>query len=393
MRIAILGGGYAGVTLARRLERRLPDDVDSVLVDETGTHVIRHELHRLIRRPALEDDLEIPLRDILDRTTVRMGRVTDVDTDRNEVRLADGDAVTYDVGAVCLGAEPTFFGMDDVAEHATPMWKFGDALDVRADFYDVLDRGGTAVVGGAGLTGIQVAGELAAFAEEEGTPVDDGDGDSDSEGPRIVLLEQRPAVAPGFREDFQRAVRGTLEDYGVTIRTDTTVAGASAAAIETVDGEPIEYDQFVWAGGIRGPDALGGDRRTVRSDLRLDGDTFVLGDAAQVVDAEGRGVPASAQAAIREGRAVAANIERLVERADDPPGGFAPRLPPFTFEAAGWVVSVGDEAVAQVGPTVLTGPPAKAVKTTVGAGYRTTIGELREAAARVTEDFGPDVAP
>lgn len=389
MRIAILGGGYAGVTLARRLERRLPNPVDLVLVDDTGTHVVRHELHRLIRRPSLEGDLEIPLRDILDRTSIRQARVTDVHAGRNEVHLADGDRIEYDVGAVCLGAEPTFFGMDDVAEHATPLWTLENAREVRADFLDVLDRGGTTAIGGAGLTGIQVAGELAALVEAEGDSV--ADSASADDDPRIVLLEQESAVAPGFRKDFQRAVRSALEDYGVEVRTETTVTGASADDIETADGDPIEYDQFVWTGGIRGPDAMNGERRSVRKDLRLEGRTFVLGDAAQVVDADGQGVPASAQAAIREARAVAANVERLVDHAEDPPGSFDPRLEPFTFEPAGWLVSVGDEAVAQVGPTVLTGPPAKAVKATVGAGYRSSIGGLRDAADRVTEDLGPDV--
>jgi NADH dehydrogenase len=280
--------------------------------------------------------------------------------------------------------------MDDVADHATPLWRLEDAREVRADFLDVLDRGGKTVVGGAGLTGIQVAGELAALADEEGEGWGIDSTESDDDGPRIVLLEQRPTVAPGFREDFQRAVGTALADYGVEIRTETTVTGASADAIETADGDPIAYDQFVWTGGIRGPDAIGSQRRTVRKDLRLEGRTFVLGDAAQVVDAEGQGVPASAQAAIREARAVATNVERLVAHADDPPGSFEPRLEPFTFEPAGWLVSVGDEAVAQVGPTVLTGKAAKTVKATVGAGYRSSIGGLREAADRMTDDLGLD---
>ena len=386
MRIAILGGGYAGVTLARRLERRLSNAVDLLLVDDTGTHVVRHELHRLIRKPSLEDDLEIPLRDILHRTSIRTGRVTDVDTERDEIHLAGGERIEYDIGAVCLGAEPTYFGMDDVAEYATPLWNLENARDVRAEFLDVLQDDGTTVVGGAGLTGIQVAGELAALAEEKREESESAESD---DGPRIVLLEQRPAVAPGFREDFQRAVRSALEDYGVEIRTGTTVTGASADAIEAEDGDPIEYDQFVWTGGIRGPDAMGGERRTVRKDLRIEGRTFVLGDAAQVVDAEGQGVPASAQAAIREARAVAANVERIVDHADDPPGSFEPRLEPFTFESAGWVVSIGDGAVAQVGPTILTGPPAKAVKATVGAGYRSSLGGLRDGADRMTGELDP----
>jgi NADH dehydrogenase len=386
MNVAIFGGGYAGVTLARRLERRLPDAVDLVLVDETGTHVVRHELHRLLRRPSLGDDLEIPLHDLLDRTSIREARVTAVDPDRNVAALADGDTLEYDVGAVCLGAETTYFGMDDVAEHAAAMWTLEDALAVREAFLEVLDRDGTFVVGGAGLTGIQVAGELAALAEAEAKAEAETE-TVDDRRPRIVLLEQQSAVAPGFRDDFQAAVRSALEEYGVDVRTEATVTGATADRIEVAESDPIDYDGFVWTGGISGPGALGGQRRPVRSTLRLDGDTFVLGDAAQVVDAEGRAVPASAQAAIREAEAVAGNVERLVDHADDPPGSFAPRLEPFTFEPAGWMVSVGDEAVAQVGPTVLTGPAAKTIKATVGAGYRSSIGSLREAADRLSDEF------
>ena len=380
MNVAIFGGGYAGVTLARRLERRLPDAVDLVLVDETGTHVVRHELHRLLRRPSLSEDLEIPLQDLLERPSIREARVTAVDPERRVAELADGDTIEYDVGAVCLGAETTYFGMDDVAQHATPMWTLDDALAVRETFLEVLDRNGTFVVGGAGLTGIQVAGELAALAEAETDTAGD-------RGPRILLLEQQSAVAPGFRDDFQTAVRSALEDYGVEVRTEATVTGATADRIEIAESEPIDYDGVVWTGGITGPEALDGQRRRVRSTLCLDGDTFVLGDAAQVVDAEGRAVPASAQAAIREAEAVAGNVERLVDHADDPPGSFAPRLEPFTFEPAGWMVSVGDEAVAQVGPTVLTGPAAKTIKATVGAGYRSSIGGLREAADRLSDEF------
>lgn len=387
MRIAILGGGYAGLTLARRLERRLPNTVDLVLVDDTASHVVRHELHRLIRRPGLEDDLEIPLRDLLDRTTIKKARVTTVDVNRKRVHLEHDDPLEYDIGAVCLGAEPRYFGLADVAEHATPLWTMEGARAVRSDFLDVLDNGGTAVVGGAGFTGIQVAGELAALVAENELPGNES-GNRDA---RIVLLEQRSVVAPGFRRDFQEAIRSALESAEVEIRTDTTITGASAEAIQIRDGDSIEYDQLVWAGGIRGPEAMGGDRRTVRSDLRLDGQTFVIGDAGQVVDADGQAVPASAQAAIREARAVATNVERLVDHATDRTATFEPRLEPFTFDPAGWLVSVGDEAVAQVGPTVLTGAPAKAVKATVGAGYQSVIGDVRNATKRVADDLGPGV--
>jgi len=110
---------------------------------------------------------------------------------------------------------------------------------------------------------------------------------------------------------FQAAVREELNREGVEVRTGVTVEQATESAVEAAD-LVVPYDLFVWTGGIRGSDALGGERVDVRADLTLDDHTLAVGDAARVVDAEGRAVPASAQAAVREAKVAARNVERLV---------------------------------------------------------------------------------
>ncbi len=373
MRVVVLGAGYAGLLVARSLEDRLPEDVDLVVVDEYDAHLVQHELHRVLRRPALADELTVSLDDLLDRAEFRQGRVERVDPDDRRVTFADGDHLDYDVAAVCLGATTEYHGLEGVAEHATPFKRLRHARAVRERFLDVVDSGGTAVVGGAGLSGIQVAGELAAVVEEE-----------DADDVTVRLVERMDAVAPGFPENFQSAVHDELDRTGVAVETGVRVEGADADAVHTTDGE-IPYDQFVWTGGIRGPDALCGERTEVTSTLALDDRTFVVGDAARVVDAEGRAVPASAQAAVREAKTAAVNVARVVEgeRGDDV---FRPRLDRFTFDSRGWLVSVGDGAVAQVGPTVLTGSAAKTVKAGVGASYLASAGALRDALDLVREE-------
>jgi len=377
MRIAILGAGYAGLTLARKLERTVPDDVELVVVERTGTHLVQHEVHRVIRRPSLADDIEVPLAAVLDRAEIREAEVDDVDPEAGAVEFADGETLDYDYAAVCLGAETAFYDLPGVEEHATALKSIPDAERIRAEFLDALDAGGRVVVGGAGLSGVQVAGELAAFADEE----DAGDEVT------VTLLEQFDSVAPAFPENFQRAVREALEARGVEIRTGTAVAAATDGAIELESGERLAYDQFVWTGGIRGPSALDGERPEVRNTLQVSDSTFVVGDAARVVDADGEPVPASAQSAVREARAVAGNIGRLVDHDREGDGMFDPRLEPFAFDSPGWLVSVGDGAVAQVGPTVVTGRAAKALKTTVGAGYLSSVGAVRNAAELVEEEL------
>lgn len=374
MRLLVLGAGYAGVTLARRLESNLPQSVELVVLDDSDAHLVQHEVHRVIRRPGVADAIRVPLADLFDRAEPRVARVERLDRDAREVHLGGGGSLSYDYAAVCLGAETAYYGLPGVEEHSLPLKRVEDALAIREA---VLDAEGEAriVVGGAGLSGVQTAGELAALAREEELDAD------------VTLVERLGDVAPNFPENFRDAVREELEARGVDVRTDATVTRATEDAVETA-AETYPYDIFVWTGGITGADAMGGDRPLVRNDLRLDDRTFVVGDAARAVDADGEAVPASASAAIREARTVATNLSRLVEHELGDGGDFAPRLDPYRFDVPGWIVSVGDGAVAQLGPKVFTGAPAKAMKTSVGAGHLTSVGSIRQAAELAEEELG-----
>jgi NADH dehydrogenase len=396
MQIAVLGAGYAGVTLARKLESRLPPDAGIVLVDADPTHLVQHEVHRVIRRPSVADAIQVPLDELFDRVEVRVAEIADVDTETKadgspggHATLASGETLDYDYGAVCLGAETAFYDIPGLREHATPLKRVDHAESIRADFLDLCESGGTAVVGGAGLSGVQVAGELAALAREK-----EADDRVD-----IVLLEQLDSVAPSFPENFQDAVAGALTERGVEIRTGTTVTEVGDNEITTESGSggdvaesdgretTLGYDHLVWTGGIAGTPAMDDDRPVVRRDLRLTDSTFVVGDAGKVVDADGQAVPASASAAIREASTAAENLGKLVEHDLSDEGGFTPRLDAYRFDVPGWIVSVGDGAVAQVGPTVVTGGPAKAMKATVGAGHLGSVGAVRQAVDLVEEEL------
>lgn len=381
MRVAVLGAGYAGLTLARKLESSLPESVDLVVVDESEDHVVQHELHRVVRRPAVADEIAIPLTDLID-CEIRQATVTDVDPEAGVAQLDGADDLDYDVGAICLGAETAFYDIPGLREHATPLKRLAHAREIRDETLDVLDRDARIVVGGAGLSGVQVAGELAAMARER------GEADEDSVDSEIVVLEQLDSVAPNFPETFQAAVAEALADRGVEIRTDTTVTGVDGESITVEAGDDVAYDQLVWTGGLQGPAAMDDERPVVRSDLRLAGDTFAVGDAARVVDTDGEGVPASAQAAIREARVAATNVTALVEHRLGDDGGFEPRLARYTFDSLGWLVSIGDGAVAQVGNNVLTGRAALALKTSVGAGYLGSVGAVENAVDLVQSELG-----
>lgn len=415
MHVVVLGAGYAGLALVRSLESRLPSSVEITLVNDGPNHVLIHEIHRAIRRPTVADAVSVSIRERLDRAEFRDARVRSVDAAAGTAELEGGETLSWHYGALCLGSETAYYDIGGLREHATPMKSLADAATVRDGFEVLCEAGGRAVVGGAGLSGVQVAGELTALAAEEGVTVP-----NDVE---VVLLEQLDEVAPGFPPNFREAVREELEERGVDVRTGTTVERVTADAIvtdrdassdsqsppraPTSTEEPsphraytsldshspprahtLQYDEFVWTGGIAGTAAVGGDRPSVEADLRLTDRTFALGDAARVVDADGEPVPASASAAIREARTAAENIDRLVEyELTGSAADFPPHLDRYRFDIPGWIVSIGDGAVAQVGTTVLRGRAAKAVKASVGAGYLTSVGAARKAAALVEEEL------
>ena len=361
MHVAVFGAGYAGLTVARRLERALARDVELTIVNDEPYHLVQHELHRAIRRPEVEEVIRVPLTEVLDRTEVVEARVASVDREAGVATLGSGETIEYDYAAICLGAETAFYDLPGVEEHALPLKRLAHADRIRSEFHT--NEGGRFVVGGAGLSGVQVAGELAALADETGYETE------------VVLLEMADSVAPGFRADFQRAVRTELDERGIDVRTNTAVERADADAVTLDSGEDLGYD------------ALGGERPATRATLRERNGTFLVGDAARVVDGEGATVPAAAQSALREGRVAAANIAALVEHDRKGTGGFEPRLDRYTFDSPGWVVTVGDGAVAQVGPTVLRGAPARAAKASIGAAHLSSVGAITNASRLVREEL------
>ena len=376
MNVAVFGAGYAGVTVARQLERSLPESADLVVVDDSDEHLVRHEVHRLIRRPDFVEDITVPLDSLFDRARIVTDRVTRVDPDRNRAELASGDPIEYDYAAVCLGAETAFYALPGVEEHGLPLRDVEHAETLRAETLRLIDDGGgRVVVGGAGLSGVQVAGELAALSREEDA----------SERVEVVLTEMRDSVAPGFPPAFQEAVREELDKEDIDVRTGVTVESADESAVATGDG-PVPYDLFVWTGGIAGPGALAGGRPQVRGDLRHSDSTFVVGDAARVVDREAESVPASAQAALAEAEVAAANIADLVDHEREG-GPFEPRLDGLSFSSKGWVVSVGDGTVAIVGGTVLRGRAALAAKATSGISHLSSIGATSQAVQLAREEL------
>ncbi|MFI7115037.1 NAD(P)/FAD-dependent oxidoreductase [Amycolatopsis sp. NPDC049868] len=230
-RIVVLGAGYAGANAAGRLAKRLhPADTEITLVNADPEFVERVRMHQLATGQNLKPRL---LTDVFAGTGVRVrtARVTAVGTERKTVALDDGE-IAYDTLVYALGSAAADCRVPGVAEHANHIDGKGSALRLRARLAD-LAAGGTVLVVGGGLTGIEAVTEIA-----EARP--------DLE----VSLAARGGLGDWMSEKARRHLRGTFERLGITLYEDTDITRVGPDGAMTAAGREIPAQVTVWTAGF-----------------------------------------------------------------------------------------------------------------------------------------------
>src|SRR4051812_4646113 len=231
-RIVVIGGGFAGLRVAKGLSGR---GAAITLVDRHNYHVFQPLLYQVATAVLSPGDIAAPLRRILRRhrdVATVLGDAQRIDTTARTVTLDHGAVLPYDYLVVATGATHAYFGHDEWRSAAPGLKTLDDALDIRRRVLLAFERAEreadaaareallTFVVIGAGATGVEMAGALAAVARQ--TLV----GEYRSIGPeraRVLLLEGGPHVLPVFPPDLRRLARSALSEIGAEIRTDTMV--------------------------------------------------------------------------------------------------------------------------------------------------------------------------
>lgn len=356
--LVILGGGFAGLTLAKAL-RRTPYRI--TLVDRRNHHLFQPLLYQVATAGLAPGDIAEPIRRILARNAnveVRLGKADSIDPDTRTVHLEGGDTLVYDQLVVATGASHHYFGNDDWADHAPGLKTIGDALEIRrrilnaferAEWADPSERAAllTFVVVGAGPTGVEMAGAIREIA----THAMRGEFrhiDPVSET-RVLLVEAGPDVLGAYPAPLPDKARNQLQALGVEVRTGKAVQSLDADGV-VVDGEAIPAKTIVWAAGVKAS-GLGGDlgveldragRVPVQADLSVQGhpEIFVLGDLARF-EQDGSPLPGIAPVAIQQASHLASNLRRSLR------GGGEPR--PFRYTDLGTMATIGrSRAIADV---------------------------------------------
>ena len=369
--VVVLGSGYAGTGAIQRLEAELGGEAEITWVSEHDYHLVLHEVHRCISTPSVESKVAIPIDEVKSSSTEFVeARVTDVDVDERRVELDDGETIDYDYLLVAVGSATAFYGIDGLEEHSLELKGLDDAREIHERVADAAEEAtssepATAVVGGAGLSGIQTAGEIAEYRDEHDAPIE------------IVLVEGLDQVLPNNDPELQGALRRRLEDRGIEIKCGEFVSKVDEEAIYVGGGEEespeeLAYDVFVWTGGITGQEEIADcdldkDERSNRihaeSDFQTSDDrVFALGDTALVEQGPDAIAPPTAQAAWQAADVAGENVARATR---------GQPLKTWSHNDKGTVVSVGEDAVAHgvdgIPINVFGGRPARMLKKAIAA--------------------------
>jgi NADH dehydrogenase len=369
MRILVLGGGFGGVAVVRHLERvlRRRKDVEITLVSRENFFMLTPLLFE-----ACSGRLELrhcaqPIRAALQRARFIEATVESVDLERQLVRAVAPDdsayGLPYDHLAIALGAS-TNDGLIPGSSNALTFKTMADALVLRNHLIGCFERADaaadaaqrrrclTVVVIGGGLVGVELVGELTAFAD-----------DALRFYPRIRrdevcfrLFEAGPRILPEIDPKLAATAARVLQRRGVDIQVSTAARSIEAGRVR-LENDTIDAGLIVLTAGIV-PSAIASAipvLRDQRGRIAVDAtmrslshpQIWALGDCAAIPDPDGRPYPALAQHAVREARHLAWNIRAVIDG----------RVPsPFMFRSLGTMASLGHtRAVARVGGVRLTG--------------------------------------
>jgi NADH dehydrogenase len=374
-RIVILGGGFAAIATAHRLEKRLrPAEAEIVLISRENFSLFTPMLPEVSSGALDVRHIVTPIRAQLRRTQFILADVTGIDVHERTVfythtLTGDEETIRYDNVVISIGAATSTFGLPGVAERVFALKTLEDAGILRNRFIWLLELADTAaddierkrlltlVVVGGGFTGVEAAGEMVELFRSVGRFYKNVRKDD----VRIVLVEADKTLLPGLPRRMGSYSEGDLKRRGVTVMLGDGVRSADDDGLELQSGARIETRTIIWSAGIR-PRSLDGSEELPRRkngtilvapDMSVPGHpgVWALGDCAAIPDGDGAFYPPTAQHAIREGPVLADNIVAALR-------GGTTRA--FHYKTLGMMASLGArKAVAQLpGDRVLTGFPA-----------------------------------
>lgn len=326
-RVVIVGGGFAGIELVRRLENKF----QVVLIDKNNFHTFQPLLYQVATAGIEADSIVFPLRKIFkgfDNFYFRMAEVTRLYPEENRIETSIGE-VHYDYLVLATGTDTSFFGNEKLRALTLQMKSVREALDMRSYILQNFEKTLTMpegperealfdyVIAGAGPTGVELAGAL---AELKNHVLPNDYPELDFERMQIYLIDGSPRVLSSMSDHSSRKALEYLKEIGVDVWVNTRVTDYDGFKISTNAGRTLYSKTLIWAAGVKGVPVDGLDPQVINPagriltdrTCRMKGSTniFIAGDASLVQEDPEypNGHPQVAQVAIQQGARIGKNL-------------------------------------------------------------------------------------
>ncbi|MEH6535535.1 MAG: NAD(P)/FAD-dependent oxidoreductase [Psychroserpens sp.] len=351
-RIVIIGGGFAGVNLAKSLANK---DLQVVLLDKHNYHTFQPLLYQVSSSGLEPDSIAYPLRKIIKKHKNSFFRLAEVDyihADKNEITTSIG-ALSYDYLVIATGTKTNYFGSKSIEANSMPMKSVPQALNIRSLILQNFEKAAIAnsekerqaylnfVIVGGGPTGVELAG---AIAELKNHILPRDYKDLNSSDMQIHLLEGANRVLPPMSEHASKKAEGFLQTLGVHVHTNVFVKDYDGKLVTTNSDLKLHTETLIWAAGVTGSPIHGlkaesmlerANRYKVNRFNQIEGyhTIFALGDIASMsTENYPNGHPQVAQPAIQQGKLLGKNLMRFIKNQ-------SPK--PFTYKDKGSMATIG----------------------------------------------------
>lgn len=358
IKIAVLGGGYAGVHAAKKMYKsfkKYEDKVEITLIDRFNFHTLMTELHEVAGNRVEEDAVKITYDRIFSGTTVRVlqDTIEDIDFEKKVLKSSD-QTYSFDYLLICTGGEPTDFNIPGIKENSFTLWSLSDAITLREHIRAIVEKASlekdlqkrsemmTFVTAGAGFTGIEMLGELV-----EWLPLLCDEYGVDREEISLVCVEGLNKILPMLPDKPRLKAEKYLRKKGADIRINSLIVKADENGFTLKDGTEIRTKTLIWTCGVKGAafcenlaitDGKVG-RKQVNKFMQCPDyeNVYLAGDGMWFIENE-RPVPQIVEAA-EQTASVAAN--GIIAQVKKTLGLKTQEVKPFKSNFHGYMVSIG----------------------------------------------------
>lgn len=328
MKIVILGGGFGGLRLARKLMNK--PSVEVLLVDRFNFHQFQPLFYQVATSGLDASNISFPFRRVFQNSRnvrYQMGTVKSIDTNLKNIQV-DEEVISYDALVLATGAGTNFFGNANIEQHAFPMKSTVEALQIRhrllSNFEDATkttdakerEKLLNIVIAGGGPTGVELSGAIAELRNDV-LPKDYPE--LDFSLMKIHLVEGSGNLLGAMSEKTHKDALRYLKKLGVEVHLNTLLSDYDGTIAQTKDGLKISTALLVWAAGIKGNVPVGidnallarGNRIMVNRECSVStlDNVFAIGDVAYMEEpAWPNGHPQVAPVAIQMADMLANNL-------------------------------------------------------------------------------------